>query len=71
MNAPALNQPKNPNRWRAWLIGAVLFFGFIYLIKSILLPFVVGILTAYFLDPAADKLEKWGASRLLATAIIT
>ena len=26
------------------------------MIRSILLPFVLGIFTAYFLDPAADKL---------------
>ncbi len=58
-------------QWRWWLLLTILFFGFLFLIKSILLPFVVGILTAYFLDPAADKLEKWGASRALATAIIT
>ncbi len=53
-----------------WLLLLVAFFGFIYLIKGILLPFVVGILTAYFLDPAADRLEKWGFSRTMATTVI-
>lgn len=62
---------SNRYHWRFWLLTLLFFFGFIYLIKSILLPFVVGILTAYFLDPAADKLEKWGASRTVATSIIT
>lgn len=54
-----------------WLIVAVLFFWFIYAIKAVLLPFVVGMLVAYFLDPAADKLEKWGFSRTISTLIIT
>jgi predicted PurR-regulated permease PerM len=34
------------------------------------LPFVVAMALAYFLDPVADKLEKWGFSRLLATVAI-
>lgn len=48
----------------------LLFFVFIYLIRSVLLPFVLGALIAYFLDPAADKLEKWKFSRTLATTTI-
>ena len=43
----------------------------LYLLKSVLLPFVAGILVAYFLDPLADRLERTGCSRTLATAIIT
>ena len=54
-----------------WLAIVAGFFLFLYLIRSILLPFVVGVLTAYFLDPAADKLEEWGLSRNIATALIT
>ena len=41
------------------------------MLHSMLLPFVVGIVLAYFIDPIVDKLEKWGASRTLATSIIT
>ena len=36
-----------------------------------LLPFVAGMGVAYFLDPVADRLEKWGFSRTLATSFIT
>jgi predicted PurR-regulated permease PerM len=36
-----------------------------------LLPFVLGIFAAYFLDPAADRMEKAGFSRRLSTLIIT
>ena len=57
--------------WVFWLMVGIGFFLFLYCIKSILLPFVLGILTAYFLDPAADKLEKWGCSRSSATVLIT
>ncbi len=53
-----------------WLLVIVFFFGFITLVNNILLPFVLGILIAYFLDPVADKLEAWGWSRGLATATI-
>lgn len=44
---------------------------FLVTVSDILLPFVVGILAAYFLDPAADRLELWGFSRTAATATIT
>lgn len=57
--------------WLFWLGLALGFLLFLYLIRSILLPFVLGIFTAYFLDPAADKLEKWGLSRGLAVLVIT
>lgn len=56
-----------------FLFWAVLFIGlgfFIASISEILLPFVVGLIVAYFLDPAADKLEEWGTSRTLATLFI-
>ena len=54
-----------------WL--AVLAVGIILLVlfQSILLPFVAGMAVAYFLDPVADRLEKAGLSRTLATSIIT
>lgn len=54
--------------WLALGLGLMVF---LYYIRSILLPFVLGIFTAYFLDPAADRLEKTGLSRGLSTVIIT
>jgi predicted PurR-regulated permease PerM len=52
-------------------IGAVIAFGlFLYVFSSILLPFVVGMTLAYFLDPVADRLERIGLSRMLATLVI-
>jgi predicted PurR-regulated permease PerM len=44
---------------------------FIYLIKSILTPFVCSLIIAYLLDPFVDHLhEKWRISRLQATSLI-
>lgn len=52
-------------------VGAVVAFGlFLYVFSSILLPFVVGMTLAYFLDPVADRLERLGLSRMLATLVI-
>lgn len=55
---------------RFWLIATVLFAGFIYLFSNILLPFVAGMVLAYFLDPVADWLQRHGISRLMATILI-
>lgn len=54
--------------WFFAILFSLLFF--ISAITNILLPFVIGIIFAYFLDPAADKLERKGCSRSTATAII-
>jgi predicted PurR-regulated permease PerM len=54
-----------------WLTLGLLFFVFIFLIRGILLPFVVGMLAAYLLDPAADRLEARGFSRSVSTLLIT
>ncbi|HVO15054.1 MAG TPA: AI-2E family transporter [Alphaproteobacteria bacterium] len=56
---------------RFWLITLVVVCVLLYLLRGALLPFVAGMAIAYFLDPAADRLEKWGCSRTLATTIIT
>ncbi|MEM7067899.1 MAG: AI-2E family transporter [Pseudomonadota bacterium] len=53
-----------------WLLTFLGFLGFLWLFADILLPFIAGMALAYFLDPVADKLEKMGASRMVATSII-
>jgi predicted PurR-regulated permease PerM len=55
---------------RFWLITAALLGLFIYLFSDILLPFVAGMVLAYFLDPIADRLERAGLSRVAATFLI-
>jgi predicted PurR-regulated permease PerM len=40
------------------------------LLKDILLPFVVGIVVAYFLNPLVDRIERLGLGRMFATALV-
>ncbi|SEK74008.1 Predicted PurR-regulated permease PerM [Roseivivax marinus] len=54
-----------------WGIAAAILIVVLWFLGDVLLPFVVGAAIAYFLDPLADRLEAWGCSRRLATAIIT
>ncbi|MBS0564206.1 MAG: AI-2E family transporter [Proteobacteria bacterium] len=54
-----------------WGIAAVLFFGLLWGLGNVILPFIVGGAIAYFLDPVADRLERMGLSRAAATATIS
>jgi len=58
-------------RLRFWLTGLAIFLVLLYLLRSILLPFVTGMAIAYLLDPLALRLQRWGMSRTLATVSIT
>ena len=53
-----------------WLLAFAAFCLFLFVFRTILLPFIAGMALAYMLDPVADRLEAWGANRLLATALI-
>lgn len=53
-----------------WLVTLAVFVAFLFLFRSILLPFLAGLVLAYFLDPVADFLERKGLSRLAATIVI-
>lgn len=55
---------------RFWAIFVVLFVVFLVLLSNILLPFILGMAVAYFLDPVADKLEAKGMGRTSATSLI-
>lgn len=54
-----------------WGIGLIAFIAFMILLADVMLPFILGAAIAYFADPVADKLEKRGVGRTLATVIIT
>lgn len=56
---------------RYWGIAAALFLGALWFLGDVLLPFVLGGAMAYFLDPVADRLERLGLNRILATVVIT
>ena len=53
-----------------WSLGALVLVAFFYVFSSILLPFLAGMAIAYFLDPVADRLERAGLSRVMATSVI-
>lgn len=59
------------DQFRYWGIATAVFFGLLWFLGDQLLPFLLGGAIAYFLDPVADRIEKMGASRGAATAIIT
>lgn len=53
-----------------WLTVLGAFVAIMWLFADILLPFVAGIVLAYFLDPLADALERLKLPRLAATLVI-
>ena len=53
-----------------WLILAALTVVFLFVFRSILLPFVAGMALAYCLDPIADWFEARGFSRMASTLTI-
>ncbi|MBY6004305.1 AI-2E family transporter [Salipiger bermudensis] len=54
-----------------WGLAAAIFIVVLWFLGDVLLPFVVGGAVAYFLDPVADRLERMGLSRSMATGTIT
>jgi len=56
---------------RYWGLAAALFLAVLWALGNVILPFVIGMAIAYFLDPLADRLQKMGCSRALSVALIT
>ena len=56
-------------RW--WGVGLIALVLILLLLANVLAPFLMGAAIAYFADPIADRLERRGLSRILATVIIT
>lgn len=65
MALPAREQAKY------WGIAAAVFLAVLWFLGDVLLPFVLGGAIAYLLDPIADRLERLGLSRVLATVVIS
>src|SRR5262245_42934811 len=57
-------------QFRFWLVTAIVLILFLYVFRGILLPFVAGMVLAYFLDPVADRLQRLGLSRTMSTVLI-
>lgn len=56
---------------RYWGIATVVLLLMLWVFGEVLLPFLVGGAIAYFLDPVADRLERAGLSRVMATSVIS
>jgi len=54
--------------WGAGLAAAAVI---LWALGNVMLPFVAGAAIAYFLDPVADRLQRLGCTRVVATLIIT
>lgn len=55
---------------RIWGIGFVILALVLWLLAGTLLPYIAGAAIAYVLDPLADRLERLGLGRVMATSVI-
>jgi len=69
--ARAVRHVPTASQLRFWLILLAITLVCVYLLRSVLLPFVAGMAVAYLLDPVCDRLETWKLSRTWATSIVT
>jgi len=53
-----------------WVGALILLVLAMWVLREVLLPFVAGIVLAYFLNPVADRLERLGVSRMFASLIM-
>ncbi|MFT6071770.1 MAG: putative PurR-regulated permease PerM [Alphaproteobacteria bacterium] len=52
-----------------WGIVSLIFIAFFWIFHASLLPFIIGLIIAYILNPAVDWLENKGVHRLIATNV--
>ena len=64
------SQKKENRNWVFWLTLFALFCLGVYALKSVLLPFVAGIIIGYLLDPWASYFERHGVNRTLSTLLV-
>ena len=64
-----MSKTENKN-WIFWLTLFGIFCLLVYTLRSVLLPFVVGIIIGYLLDPLATRFEKLKLSRTTATCLV-
>jgi len=54
-----------------WSAAAAVFLFILWALGNVILPFIVGMAIAYFLDPVADRLQRMGLSRAMSTLVIS
>ena len=68
LDADAALSARFRRQIRFWTITAIVLAVLLYVFSAILLPFVAGMVLAYFLDPVADRLQRLGLSRTAGDA---
>lgn len=68
-NTVALPSPAKSNKV-FWLALFAFFCAFVYVLRSVLLPFVAGIIIGYLLDPLVDKFTRLKISRTWSTILV-
>jgi predicted PurR-regulated permease PerM len=53
-----------------WLVAFLVMVLALWLLSDILLPFIVGLVIAYLLTPLADRLERLGVNRMIASLLL-
>ena len=53
-----------------WVVTFVIGVLVLWILREILLPFVAGMALAYLLDPVANRLERMGVNRVVASLVI-
>jgi predicted PurR-regulated permease PerM len=66
-----IDRDSSHTHWRFWLGATVVFILILWRLNDILMPFVVGMVIAYFCDPLVARLERTGLSRTWATTLVT
>ena len=57
-------------RWLLALAAALISLSVLYRVRNILLPFIIGAIIAYLLNPGIDRLQRRGVKRIHAIAIV-
>ncbi len=57
-------------QWRFWAWTFAIFILLVWLLRSMLAPFVAGMAVAYLLDPVVDRLERRHVPRWAATTLV-
>ncbi len=66
----AARHPLSPRQLVFWVIAAAALFFLLWLLRGVLMPFVLGMAVAFVCDPLADRLEAIKVPRPLATLIV-
>lgn len=61
---------RRPLLWGGSVLTVLLLLWFLYLARSVVIPLLLALLLAYFLDPAADALERRRVPRSLAVGLV-